>query len=125
MLIATIPIGYNDGYFRVFSNQSSVLIDGVRCPVVGRVTMDQIMVDASRVKRIKLGSPVTVLGEQKGEYISADELAKHAGTINYEIVCSLGGRLPKVYKKRQENRLRDREAAAKQYSEGIPGGYDF
>ena len=99
MLVATIPIGYNDGYFRVFSNRAFVLIGGIRCPVVGRVTMDQVMVDASRVKGIKLGSPVTVLGEQKGERICADELAKYAGTINYEIVCSLGGRLPKVYKK--------------------------
>ncbi|MCK5260012.1 MAG: alanine racemase [Candidatus Omnitrophica bacterium] len=101
MLVATIPIGYNDGYFRAFSNRASVLIDGVRCPVVGRVTMDQVMVDASHVKGIKLGTPVTVLGLQKGERVSADELAKHAGTINYEIVCSLGGRLPKVYKKRK------------------------
>ena len=101
MLIATIPIGYNDGYFRALSNRASVLIGGVRCPVVGRVTMDQIMVDASHVKGVKLGSPVTVLGQQKGECVSADELAKHAGTINYEIVCSLGGRLPKVYKKRK------------------------
>lgn len=99
MLIATVPIGYNDGYFRAFSNQAFVLIGGIRCPVVGRVTMDQIMVDASRVKGIKLGSPVTVLGKQKGECVSADELAKYAGTISYEIVCSLGGRIPRVHKK--------------------------
>jgi alanine racemase len=99
MLIATVPIGYSDGYFRALSNKASVLINGVRCPVVGRVTMDQIMADASNVRGIALGTPVTVLGAQKGERISADELAKHAGTINYEIVCSLGGRLPKIYLK--------------------------
>lgn len=97
MLVATIPIGYNDGYFRAFSNRASVLIGGTRCPVVGRVTMDQVMVDASHVKDIRLGDPVTILGRQKSERISADELAGHAGTINYEIVCSLGNRLPKVY----------------------------
>ena len=99
MLVATVPIGYNDGYFRAFSNRAAVLIDGVRCPVVGRVTMDQTMVDASHVKGIKLGTPVTVLGAQKGERVSADELAQHAATIHYEIVCNLGNRLPKVYKK--------------------------
>jgi alanine racemase len=98
MLVATVPIGYNDGYFRAFSNKASVLINGVRCPVAGRVTMDQIMVDASRVNGIKLGSSVTVLGSQERECISADELADFADTINYEIVCSLGNRLPRVYK---------------------------
>ena len=98
MLVATIPIGYNDGYFRALSNKAAVLINGIRCPVVGRVTMDQIMVDATDVKGIKLGDSVVILGSQKKENISADELAAHAGTISYEIVCSLGNRLPKVYK---------------------------
>ena len=97
MLVATVPIGYNDGYFRTFSNKTSILVGGRRCPVIGRVTMDQIMVDVSRVKGVKLGDPVTVLGSQNKECISADELAGKAGTINYEIVCSLGNRLPKVY----------------------------
>ncbi len=99
MLIATVPIGYKDGYFRSLSNRASVLIKGMRCPVIGRVTMDQIMVDVSRVPGIKLGSPVTILGKQKTEEVSADELAEQAGTINYEIVCSLGSRLPKINKK--------------------------
>ena len=98
MLVATIPIGYNDGYFRALSNRAFVLIDGARCPVIGRVTMDQIMVDASRVKKIRLGAPVTILGTQRQECISADELAGYAGTINYEIVCSLGNRLPRIIK---------------------------
>ena len=97
MLVATIPIGYNDGYFRAFSNKASVLINGVRCPVTGRVTMDQMMVDASHVKGIRLGTPVTVLGSQKRERVSADELADLAGTINYEIICGLGNRLPRIY----------------------------
>ena len=97
MFVATVPIGYNDGYFRAFSNKASMLINGVRCPVTGRVTMDQTMVDASHVKGIRLGSSVTVLGPQKRENISADELAGLADTINYEIICSLGNRLPRVY----------------------------
>jgi alanine racemase len=98
MLIATVPIGYNDGYFRALSNQAFVLIGGRRCPVAGRVTMDQIMVDVSHLKTVQLGDLVTILGSQKKENISADELAKYAGTINYEIVCSLGNRLPRVYR---------------------------
>ena len=98
MLVATIPIGYNDGYFRAFSNKSFVLIEGLRCPVIGRVTMDQIMIDVSHLSKVKLGTPVVILGAQKKEFISADELAEYADTINYEIVCSLGNRLPRVYR---------------------------
>jgi len=98
MVIATVPIGYNDGYFRLLSNRADVLIGGKRCRVIGRVTMDQIMVDVTKVSGVKVGSPVTVLGKQKKESISADELAHYSETINYEIVCSLGNRLPKIYK---------------------------
>ncbi len=97
MTIATIPIGYNDGYLRALSNRSFVLIDGRRCSVLGRVTMDQIVVDVSAVKNVKLGDEVVVLGRQKGLQVSADHLAHCAGTINYEIVCGLGNRLPREY----------------------------
>jgi len=97
MKVATIPIGYNDGYLREFSNKASVLIDGVRCPVLGKVTMDQIIVDVSKAEHAKIGSIATVLGRQKDESVSADELAGYANTINYEIVCHLGNRLPRVY----------------------------
>ena len=97
MTVAVIPIGYNDGYFRLFSNKASVLIGGERCKVVGRVTMDQIIVDVSSVKKPKLGMPVVILGKQRNETISADELAGYAKTINYEIVCSLGNRLPRKF----------------------------
>lgn len=98
MRIATIPIGYNDGYFRALSNKASVLIGGMRCPVLGTVTMDQIMVDVSAVKNVRLGMPVIIIGKQGNETISAYELALEAGTINYEIVCSLGNRLFRVFK---------------------------
>jgi len=97
MTIAIIPIGYSDGYFRSLSNKADILIDGRRCPIVGRVTMDQIMVDVSSVKSSRAGMLVTILGKDGREFISADELAKHADTINYEIVCSLGNRLPRRY----------------------------
>lgn len=97
MTVATLAIGYSDGYLRSLSNKACVLIGGQRCPVIGRVTMDQIMVDVSRTKTLKLGMEATILGRQKRETISADELAAQAGTINYEIVCQLGNRLPRVY----------------------------
>lgn len=98
MKLATLAIGYSDGYFRGFSNKSSVLIHGRRCPVVGNVTMDQIMVDVSALKSVKVGDIAVVLGKDKKQNISAEELAQHAGTINYEIVCNLGNRLPRIYK---------------------------
>lgn len=97
MMIATLPVGYNDGYFRVFSNNASVLVKGVRCPVVGRVTMDQTMVDVTKAPSVKVGSDVVLLGRQGNEEISADELAEKASTINYEITCSLGNRLTRSY----------------------------
>ncbi len=97
MTVATLEIGYNDGYLRCLSNRADVLIKGQRCPIVGRVTMDQIMVDVSRVKDAKIGMEVTLLGRDRKETINADELAQIAGTISYEILCSLGNRLPRVY----------------------------
>ncbi|MDP8266291.1 MAG: alanine racemase [Candidatus Aceula meridiana] len=90
MRVATISIGYHDGYFRKFSNQTSVLIKGKRCPVIGTVTMDQIMADVSRLKNIKVGDEVCILGRQGREEVTADELAWLARTISYEITCSLG-----------------------------------
>ncbi len=98
MRVATLPIGYNDGYMRILSNQASVLVGGRRCRVLGRVTMDQMMVDVSRVSRCRAGDEAVIIGRQGASEVSADELAGHAGTINYEIVCSLGNRLPRVYR---------------------------
>jgi alanine racemase len=98
MRIATVPVGYNDGYFRAFSNRADISVRGIRCPVVGTVTMDQTMVDVSAVNDVSLSSPVTLLGEDGKTNITADELAQLARTISYEVVCSLGNRLPKIYK---------------------------
>jgi len=98
MAVATIPIGYNDGYFRILSNKSSVLVGRVSCPVIGRVTMDQIVTDVSRVKSPRIGMEVVLLGRQGTREISADTLAALAGTINYEVTCSLGNSLPRFYR---------------------------
>ena len=96
MTVATLPIGYNDGYFRSLSNKTRVLVNGRRCPVIGRVTMDQIMIDVFAVPSVKIGQEVTLLGRR--QEVAADELARLAGTISYEILCSLGNRLPRVYR---------------------------
>ncbi len=95
--VAVIPLGYNDGYCRLFSNKASVLIHGKRCPVVGRVTMDMTMVDVSKVKGVSLGDEVVICGKQGKSEISVDELARLSGTINYEVVCHFGACLPHVY----------------------------
>ena len=99
--VAILPIGYSNGYLRSLSNKAFVLVAGVRCPVVGRVTMDQIIVDITAATfsgRIpKIGDESVIMGTQKGESISVDEIAHWADTISYEILCSLGNRQPHVY----------------------------
>lgn len=101
LTVAIVPCGYQDGYFRALSNTAEVLIGGRRCRVLGRITMDQTIVDVSAVANVKVGDPVVILGRQKQEEINADQLADKAGTINYEIVCNLGNRLARQYVGRQ------------------------
>ena len=94
--VATVPIGYADGYLRMFSNRASVLIRGKRAPIIGNVCMDQMMVDVSGIPDVTEGDRVTVVGRDGGEEITFDELAAIAGTINYELVCLVGKRVPRV-----------------------------
>ena len=96
-VIATIPIGYADGYSRALSGQVEVLVGGKRCPVVGNICMDQCMIDVSDIPDVKIGTEVVIMGQQGDEQITADEFATKLGTINYEIVCRFGLRLPKVF----------------------------
>ncbi|MBC7333157.1 MAG: alanine racemase [Actinobacteria bacterium] len=99
-IIATLPIGYADGYPRILSNRSKVLIGGGFAPVVGNITMDQLMIDVTDVpysKDVKVGSEAILIGSLDGLKITSEELARLAGTINYEIVCMLKERLPRVY----------------------------
>ena len=96
-LIATLPIGYADGYRRAFSNRASVLVRGLRAPVVGRVCMDLCLVDVTGIPGVAIGDEAVLLGVQGGERITADELAAHAETISYEIFCGIGPRVPRVY----------------------------
>jgi alanine racemase len=97
MDIATVTIGYADGYPRLLSGKADVLIHGSRCPIVGRICMDQLMVDVSHVKAtVRPGDIVTLIGTDENETISADELASLIGTIGYEIVCGISKRVPRI-----------------------------
>ena len=96
-LIATLPIGYADGYRRALSNRAAVLVRGRRAPVVGTVCMDLCLADVTDVPGAAVGDEVVLLGRQGGEAIGADELAGHAGTISYEVFCGIGPRVPRVY----------------------------
>ncbi|MDE1170421.1 MAG: alanine racemase [Verrucomicrobium sp.] len=95
--LAVVAAGYGDGYPRALSNRADVLVRGVRCPVRGRVTMDQIIVDVSGAPGARSGDAAVLLGRQDGEEIAARELAEKAGTISYEIVTRLAERLPRRY----------------------------
>ncbi|MFD1427090.1 alanine racemase [Kroppenstedtia sanguinis] len=95
--IATIPIGYADGYSRQLSNRGMALVQGQRVPVIGRVCMDQTMLDVTSAMPVKVGDEVVLYGKQGSEEIHVDEVANLLGTISYEITCMLGHRIPRLY----------------------------
>jgi len=96
-LIATLPVGYADGYRRLFSNHAQVLVRGKRAPVVGRVSMDLTTIDVTDIRNIHQGDEVVLLGAQGGAEIGADEIAGWANTISYEIFTSIGARVPRIH----------------------------
>lgn len=96
-LIATIPMGYGDGLSRSLSNQIEVLVRGERCRQVGRICMDQCMVDVTHLRgRVTIGDDVVIVGTQGGETISVDDIAKKQNTINYEVVTAISRRVPRI-----------------------------
>ena len=97
--IATIPVGYGDGYPRSLSNRGYVLIRGMRAPILGRVCMDQFMVDVTAVPEACEGDEVTLIGTDGGEEITMEQLGELSGRFNYELACDLGKRIPRVYLK--------------------------
>ena len=96
-LIATLPLGYADGFRRLLSNCAVVLVRGQRAPVVGRVSMDLTTVDVTDIRNVEQGDEIVLLGRQGNAEITADELAAWANTISYEIFTSIGARVPRIH----------------------------
>ncbi len=96
-LIATVPVGYADGYSRHFSNRGEVLVRGKRAPVVGRVSMDLVTLDVTDVDGAACGDEVVLLGRQNAEEIAVEELAAKLDTISYEVFCNVTARVPRIY----------------------------
>lgn len=96
-VIATLPIGYADGYGRGLSNKGEALVRGARARVAGRVCMDMCMIDVTGIPGVREGDEVVLIGSQNGERITADELAAKTGTIAYEVLCGVSSRVPRIY----------------------------
>ncbi|MDY6013212.1 alanine racemase [Clostridium sp.] len=101
-IIATLPIGYADGYSRLLSGKAKVIINGKFANVVGRICMDQCMIDVTDIGEVKVGDEVILLGEENELKFNADDMANLIGTINYDVLCMIKHRVPRVYKKNNE-----------------------
>jgi len=101
-LVATLPIGYADGLPRRLSNRGFVLVEGKRAPIIGRVCMDQTMIDVTNIDNVNIGSEVIIFGKQKESFLSIDEYADLVDTINYELITLIGKRIPRIYYKNGE-----------------------
>lgn len=100
--IATVPVGYGDGYPRSLSNKGSVLIRGKRAPIVGRICMDQFMVDVTEIEGVAENDEVTLIGCDGAEQIAMEEIGEISGRFNYELACDLGKRIPRIYIKNRK-----------------------
>ena len=101
MKAATVCVGYADGYSRLLSNKFHTLINGKKAPVLGRVCMDQILVDVTHIDGVEMGTKVTLIGQDDDECITADDMASAIGTIGYEIVCGISKRVERKYLKKE------------------------
>jgi alanine racemase len=108
--IATLPVGYADGYERSLSNNADILVRGRRAPVVGRVSMDLVTIDVTDIDGVSVGDEVVLIGRQGDEIITAEEVAAKAQTISYEVLCRIGARVPRVYPDGGVDRIRSRFA---------------
>ena len=97
IVVATIPIGYADGYTRALTGKVSILVNDTICPVVGRICMDQCMVDVTDIPDVKMGDEVILIGEGKKNQITIEEIADMLGSINHEVICMLSPRIPRKY----------------------------
>ncbi len=96
-LVATIPVGYDDGYMRALSNRGHAIVRGTHATVIGRISMDLTLVDVTNVPDVQLDDEVVLMGHEAGLSITAEELGKTAGTLSYEVTCGIGERVPRVY----------------------------
>jgi alanine racemase len=96
-LVATIPIGYDDGYMRALSNRGHAIIRGVYATVIGRISMDLTLIDVTNVPGVQLDDEVILMGQDSSLSITAEDLAKTAGTLSYEVTCGIGARVPRIY----------------------------
>jgi alanine racemase len=96
-LVATVPVGYDDGYMRALSNRGHAIIGGVFATVIGRISMDLTLIDVTNVPNVKLDDEVILLGHDGKLSVSAEDIAKTAGTLSYEVTCGIGGRVPREY----------------------------
>lgn len=95
--IATVPVGYGDGYPRLLSNQGMVLVHGKQAPILGRICMDQFMIDVTDIEEAEEGDAVVLFGEDDGAFLPVERLSRLCGRFNYEFLCDLGRRIPRVY----------------------------
>ena len=95
--IGTIPIGYADGIRRELTNNCDVLVDGTRYPLVGTVSMDNVTIDLGSEAAASVGAAATIIGREGSERQTVEEIARRVGTINYEILCGISNRVPRVY----------------------------
>lgn len=102
MTVATVPVGYGDGYARGLSNKGWVLIKGKKAPICGRVCMDQCMVDVTDIPGVKIGDTVTLLGKDADEEITMEQLGELSGRFNYEFACLITPRVPRIYHKNND-----------------------
>lgn len=96
-VIATLPVGYADGYSRLLSSRGEVLVGGRRAPVIGRVCMDQFMINIVNIPGVAPGDEVVLFGRQGDDFISVEDIGEWIGTINYEVICMVGIRVPRIY----------------------------
>jgi alanine racemase len=96
-LVAAIPIGYDDGYMRALSNRGHAIIRGVYTTVIGRISMDLTLIDVTNVPGVQLDDEVILMGHDAGLLITAEDLARTAGTLSYEVTCGISERVPRVY----------------------------
>jgi len=100
-LIASVPIGYHDGFARNLSNRAHVIVNGQLVPVVGRVSMDWITLDITDIKAVSVGTPVTIIGSDQNVSITAEDFARILSTISYEVTCGISARVPRIFKEKE------------------------